>query len=244
MIPSTLHGPSIHLKKVSLQDGKQILLDSICGDFPAGGWHAILGPNGGGKSTLLKTLLGLTPHLGTINIAWACNPAQRRKDSSHIGYVPQLTPYDPSLPVSVRDYILMSLSRRPIWFNRKLPNHVIEAIRRIQLLDKMDRRIGDLSGGERQRLMLATALLRKPSLLLLDEPMTGLDKEGQTISLEILSSFHSAGGTILMVEHNWQLVQEYCDRVYWIDRTMKTYSSTTDFFQKTEHQSQRVPTAL
>lgn len=219
MIPEALSGPSIILNNVNFKNGSQILLKNISCQFEAKKWHAILGPNGGGKSTLLKTILGLNNHTGDIQIHWPSTISTNRTKGK-IGYIPQLMPFDASLPISVRDYLLMSLSYKPIWFKRSLPENIKDALKHIELEQKLDRRIGDLSGGERQRLMITTALLQKPNLLILDEPMTGLDRQGREDTLSLLTRFHQSGGTILMVEHDWKLIKQYCDRAFWIDQEL------------------------
>jgi len=226
-----LNGPQITFDQVSLKAGSQVLLKPISCEFSAGGWHAILGPNGGGKSTLLKTILGLTSHHGSIRIKWPSSTASSDKSTlGKIGYLPQLMPFDASMPISVNDYLLMSLTNKPVWFKRQLPKTAIDALKSIHLEDKLNRKISDLSGGERQRLMLITALLQNPSLLILDEPMTGLDKKGREDVLHLLENFHQAGGTILMVEHDWPLVQRYCNQVYWIDQSLQQQSDPKTFF--------------
>lgn len=214
LIESSVPGPSIKLCDVSLKSGEQTLLDAINVNFEAGRWHGIIGPNGSGKSTLIKTIMGMNKHTGTIQLSW---PHGR---SGNIGYIPQLVPFDASLPISVRDYLLMSLSDKPLWFGRRLPKSAFEALDVIGMADKTERKLGDLSGGERQRLMLTTALLQKPGLLILDEPMTGLDEAGRAQSLTILERFKQAGGTLLMIEHDWHLVQQYCDVIHWINKTL------------------------
>ncbi len=235
-IPNTLTGPSVLLEQTSVKEGDQQLLSAITTEFKAGGWHAILGPNGGGKSTLLKAILGLTPHQGSITIQWP-TAEPNTQSQGRLGYLPQSMPFDASLPISVRDYLLMSLSKKPIWFSRKIPVEVEVALNQVQLNDKLDRKVGDLSGGERQRLMLATALLQAPTLLILDEPMTGLDQQGQKDVLNLLSEFNTAGGTILMVEHNWQIVKQHCDQVYWIDKGLEYQGTPDDFFASKVSQS-------
>jgi zinc transport system ATP-binding protein len=227
-----LNGPSITFDKVSLKEGSQVILKPISCAFSAGSWHAILGPNGGGKSTLLKTILGLTSHLGAIQIEWPKNTiSSKRPAQGKVGYLPQLMPFDASMPISVTDFLLISLTNKPVWFKRKLPQNAIEALKKINFTDKLDSIIGDLSGGERQRLMLITALLQNPSLLILDEPMTGLDKKGREDVLNLLVNFQQAGGTILMVEHDWLLVQQYCDQVYWIDQGLQKQCDAKEFFK-------------
>ena len=224
MIETQIAGPHIKLEDVSLQAGQQLLLESINARFKSGDWIGIVGPNGGGKSSLLKTILGLNNHSGKIELSWP----EAGNGAGRIGYVPQLLPFDNSLPISVRDYLLMSLSKKPLWFDRKLPKIAEEALVSISLTAKLEQRIGDLSGGERQRLVLATALSQKPGLLVLDEPMTGLDKEGKQDSLKLLQAFKHAGGTILMVEHDSALVERYCDQRYWIEKCLKLIDNSAE----------------
>lgn len=237
LVPSMIAGPSVVLEGVSLKEGLLTILQDVDTHFEAGRWHAILGPNGGGKSTLLKTILGLKHHSGQVAIHWPndqIRTADRTKlgtQSQNIGYMPQLSPFDSSLPISVRDFVLMSLSTRPVWFKRTLSESAQSALDELGLSNKLDRKLGDLSGGERQRLVLGVALLKKPSLLILDEPMTGLDQQGQEQCLALLSKFQQSGGTILMVEHDWEVVQQHCHHVYWIDKTLQVQSQAKDFFE-------------
>ncbi|MCL6417564.1 ATP-binding cassette domain-containing protein [Aestuariirhabdus sp. Z084] len=236
MIADLLYGPSIVFSGVSLKQGQNILLKDISCEFNAGQWHGVVGPNGGGKSSLLKTMLGLKPHTGSIRIHWPSLASESAsaigagikgkftkssRKRSRIGYVPQLMPFDVSLPVSVRDYVLMSLSHKPLFFSRRLPPLVIQALDQVGLHNKLERKLGDLSGGERQRLMLCCALLHQPYLLILDEPMTGLDRQGQDEVVAILMQYRESGGTIVMVEHDWQLVDTHCDQVFLIDKGLK-----------------------
>ncbi len=217
MIEQKVAGPAVKLKQVNFHTGKQALLKDLNITFDAGQWYGIIGPNGGGKSTLIKTILGLNKHTGNIRIVWP----ESGSGQGQIGYIPQLIPFDDSLPISVRDYLLMSLSRKPIWFRRTLPKEVRAVLAHIGLKDKLERKVGDLSGGERQRLMLSCALLQKPSLLILDEPMTGLDAKGKQEALALLKQFRKAGGTLLMIEHDWQLIQDNCDKVVWVDQSTR-----------------------
>ncbi|MCH2159927.1 MAG: metal ABC transporter ATP-binding protein [Oleiphilaceae bacterium] len=219
MVCKNIAGPNLKLRNVHFHLGNQILLKDISVEFTRGLWYGIAGPNGGGKSTLIKTILGLNNHQGSITLDWPSSP--ELEGAGNIGYIPQLLPFDESLPISVRDYLLMSLSTKPVWFKRGLPIEVENALEHIQLKDKLERRIGDLSGGERQRLMLATALLQNPGLLILDEPMTGLDEQGKKDSLELLNRFKVAGGTILMIEHDWGLIREHCNQTFWVDKTIR-----------------------
>ena len=234
MIAAEIQGPSIVLEQVAVSEGSQVLLDPITVTFAAGNWHAILGPNGGGKSSLLKTLLGLKNHHGKISLHRPAGTDQKRVQQTNLGYVPQLVPFDVSLPISLRDYLLISLTRRPVFFGRELNGAVQAALEQVRLHDKLERRLGDLSGGERQRLMLVCALLQQPSLLILDEPMSGLDASGRDDTTALLARFRDAGGTILMVEHDWSLVQTHCDVVHWLDRDIKASGPCDRFYEVLE----------
>ncbi|OLQ91867.1 hypothetical protein BIY21_12690 [Vibrio ponticus] len=232
LVATNISGPSVHLENISVDEGNLKLLNQVDVIFESGGWHAILGPNGGGKSTLLKTILGQKNHQGRLTIHWAHAPNKTNKTKQRIGYLPQLMPFDASLPISVRDYLLLNLSPKPIWFNRSLSDQIKHGLVNLGLEEKLGRKIGDLSGGERQRLMLCTALLQKPTILILDEPMTGLDKQGRDDCLQLLKQFHHAGGTIIMVEHDWQVVEQHCEHIYWVDKHLKKIDRASDFFLK------------
>ncbi len=221
LFATSIFGPAINFESVGLTEGSLTILNDINAEFTAGGWHAVLGPNGGGKSTLLKAILGLTQHHGTIQIHWPQTEPKSPARFGSIGYLPQLLPFDASLPISVKDYLFMTISIKPAWFQRKLPHEVLSALIEVGLDGKVERKIGDLSGGERQRLMLCVALLQKPSLLILDEPLTGLDQQGRKEVLALLSKFHQSGGSIIMVEHDWQVVAHYCDHVYWVNKSLR-----------------------
>ncbi|WP_250654896.1 metal ABC transporter ATP-binding protein [Alkalimarinus coralli] len=202
----------------------------------AGGqWHAIVGPNGGGKSTLLKTILGLMPHQGDVSISWPGNK------KGGVGYMPQMQPFDRSVPISVLDYVLMSATKMPLWCSRKLPHSVFDVLERVRLTGLLDRKVGALSGGERQRLLLAVALLHSPSLLVLDEPLSGLDREGQEEMLSLLSEFNRQGGTIVMVEHDWQVVIDHCHQAYWIEGGLKAKGLPAEVFECTSPSTVRQP---
>ncbi|MEM7206800.1 MAG: metal ABC transporter ATP-binding protein [Pseudomonadota bacterium] len=220
MIEQNINGPTITFNDVCVNEGLLQLIGPVNCTFEAGMWHGVLGPNGSGKSTLLKSILGLKNHGGTIRIE-----NHNTAENTQIGYLPQIAPFDVSLPVSLLDYLLMSIKRTPVFFKRDLDNTIHTALMKVDLLQKINRRVGDLSGGERQRLMLVSAMLNKPGLLLLDEPMSGLDKDGRNSILELLAEFRDAGGTIIMVEHDWSIVRSNCERIHWLDREIKASES-------------------
>ena len=227
-LPTTLAkiGPAIEINDLAIKLGKVTLLTSVSATMSAGLWHGIVGPNGGGKSTLLKSIAGLMPHSGTIDMVCSSNQAPT------IGYMPQLAPFEQSLPISVLDYLRLNSQNRPVWLGFKNQDDIKQVVELLGIGQLLNNRLGTLSMGERQRVLLATALLQKPSLLLLDEPLAGIDKSGQAKILEVLADFKSKGGTIVMVEHNWQVLQQYCDQAYFIDGGLDKSGKPSDVLQQ------------
>ena len=146
-------GPSISLSHVSLRYENNIVLQDISATLGSGECHVIMGPNGGGKTSLLRSILGLTPFKGEVNIHWS-------KGKGKIGYVPQKATFEPSLPLTVLDFILLNQSRSPLFFNFN-KKHKVKALQQLARLGMEDRamfRMGQLSGGEQQRVLFAQAL--------------------------------------------------------------------------------------
>lgn len=202
--------PTVCFTNTGVTLGTNTLLNAFDFTVEPGCWLGIVGPNGGGKSTLMKALLGLVPHQGQIYLDW---PAEAGK----IGYVPQLAPFDATLPITVLDYLRMVSEDAPVWLSYKRNKKISEYMARFNIVDFADKRIGTLSTGERQRVLLCGALVNEPDILLLDEPLAGVDKQGHQLILDILHDYHQQGKSILMVEHHWHVIEAYCDRVALID---------------------------
>lgn len=168
--------------------------------------HAIVGPNGAGKTTLLAAILGLVPFEGTIAAHWA--------GTGRVGYVPQQFQVDRTLPVSVADFLALSRQSRPVCFGVAAPTRtrISLLLDRVGLRGFDDRPLSVLSGGELRRVLLANALDPLPELLILDEPLGGLDAAGAAWLDETLVSIKGAV-TILMVSHDADQVQRIADRV-------------------------------
>ena len=185
-----------------------------------GEFLGILGPNGGGKSTLLKTILGMTTvYSGTITVNGEPIPAGIR----HIGYVPQSGMFDRDFPISAGDVVLMGLRSkkgfRPFYTaeQRKQADEVMESLKILHLKDMT---VGELSGGQLQRVLIARALVSKPKVLLLDEPVASLDPAMRDSVYELLAEIHHEGVTVVMVTHDLQSLSQGVTRAVHLDRTM------------------------
>lgn len=202
-----LHGASVVLER-------RVLLKPVDLEVPAGTWCGVVGPNGGGKSTLLKAIAGLVAHQGSIALHWP------QAHPGRIGYMPQGVGVDASLPVTVLDYLRLHCERRPVWRRPGTNPRLRELIERLEVSAFLDQRLGSLSMGQQQRLMLCAALSNDPELLMLDEPLAGVDAAGREVLLRVIADYHEAGGSILMVEHNWDVIRRHCGLVVWIDQEL------------------------
>jgi zinc transport system ATP-binding protein len=179
---------------------------------------SLVGPNGAGKSTVLRTLLGLCPlDEGTIELHTARGVAS-------LGYVPQKLEIDRTVPLTVMEMLTLNMPVRGLWWGGANPAQRalgLDALARLEAAHLADRPVGALSGGEFQRVMIAYALLRSPEIILLDEPLTGVDKPGAELLEELILKLRSDHHlTVLMVSHDLHLVSNVSDRVLCLNQTM------------------------
>ncbi len=203
-----------------------VVLESINLELFAGDFLGIIGPNGGGKSTLLKAILGLiNPDRGKIDV-FGLPPARAR---SRIGYVPQKTVFDRSFPVKAQDVVLMGRYSRVGLLHRygKEDRHfALEALKAVGMEDRAEREIGELSGGEQQRVFVARSLVSDPDLLLLDEPTAGIDSAQQTEFYELLSHLNChLGKAIIMVSHDLTAVSTYVSKIACLNQRLYYHGS-------------------
>ena len=167
----------LRLNNVSVYDKKYIILNEVSFEVGHGEILALIGRNGAGKTTLLKAILNRIPYTGEILFF---NPHGNSIKNPKIGYVPQKLIFERNTPVTVLELFASSMCRFPIWFGirKKLKVRILEILKKFEIDDLVNRRLGDLSGGEMQRVLLAFALEPSPDILILDEPSSALDQKG------------------------------------------------------------------
>lgn len=207
----------IEVRDVCFSYGTQEVLHNVSFDIAPRSLVAVVGPNGGGKTTLLKLLLGaLEPRFGAVRVLGK-SPAEARP---RVGYVPQVTPFDPRFPVSVREVALMGRVGRGRFgtYGREDGEAARRALGRVQMGAFERRSFAELSGGERQRVMIAQALAGGSELLLLDEPVANVDPEHATLMYELFREL-SREVTVMMVSHNLGVVTGHATHVLCVNRT-------------------------
>lgn len=221
------HSCCLRISDLSVKIGNATILRDVNLHAHCGEMIAIIGPNGAGKSTLLKAILGQQEHSGVISFAV---PGQRNRKPK-IGYVPQSPTFDPGDPVSVADLFACCMSKRPAFLgiSKKMRQKVLECLERVHGEDLIDKRVGTLSGGELQRVLLALALEPLPNILILDEPLSGVDVEGMSLLMDMLDEIRQVYDlSILMTTHDFATLEMYADQVILIDHGIICQGSAKD----------------
>ena len=218
------HACCLRVENLSVQIGSDQILKDVNLHVHCGEMVALIGPNGAGKSTFLKAVLGQREYQGVIAFS---QPGQRSK-KPRIGYVPQSPAFDPGDPVSVADLFACCMSRRPAFLglSKAMRELVLECLERVHGTDLIDKRVGTLSGGELQRVLLALALEPLPNILILDEPLSGVDIEGMENLMDMLDEIRREYDlSILMTTHDFSMLRRYADQVVLIDHTVRIQGS-------------------
>ena len=207
----------VSLKNVDVYFNSTPILKNINLSIKQNNFLAIIGPNGGGKTTLLKVILGLIkPNKGEVKV-FGENPEKGRK---LIGYLPQYTFFDPNFPISVFDTVLMGRYKRIFRnYSKEDEKAALSALETVGMLEFKDRQIGKLSGGQLQRVFVARAIARQPKLLLLDEPMTSIDPEMQNLFYELLLKLKKKMA-IVLVTHDIGVVSTYVEEIACLNRRL------------------------
>ncbi|MGB3976950.1 MAG: ABC transporter ATP-binding protein [bacterium] len=182
-----------------------------------GAFVAVVGPNGGGKTTLIKLALGLIkPQRGKI-LLFGRDPTETR---ARVGYVPQIMMFDPHFPVRVKDVVRMGRVEKVRWgmYRKADDASVLDALEKVEAIDLMNKAFSDLSGGERQRVILAQALIGHPELLILDEPTANVDAVVEKRLYDLLKKINETI-TIFLVSHNLNVVTKHADHVLCVNHT-------------------------
>jgi manganese/zinc/iron transport system ATP- binding protein len=222
--------PSLRLDKVSAGYGDGPVVQDISLSFPPGSVTAVIGPNGSGKSTLLKAILGLTPALSG-QVLLEDRPVDDQR--AQVAYVPQREAVDWSFPVSAQQVVLMGRYRRIGWVRwpgAQDAAAVGEALARVGMRDLGARQIGALSGGQQQRVFLARALVQEATLMLLDEPMTGVDQTTEQLILGVFAELRDAGATILYATHDLESASESADFLCFVNRRIVAFGPPAETF--------------
>ena len=225
----------LHCLKIShigVQTDGHTLLKDVNLHVHCGELTAIIGRNGAGKTTLLKAILGEIPHTGSVAFS-GHNGTPVVGGKPRIGYVPQALSIDRNTPASVYDVLLSLTEGYPAFFpkRRKTVERFRAHLARFRADELLDQPIGRLSGGELQRVLLAAATLPTPDLLVLDEPVSGVDNSGLAEFYSLLQQLKEQEDmVILLVSHDLEFVRRHADKVVLLDKTVQAFGSPEDVF--------------
>ena len=218
------------IEDFSVKAGRLEIFSHVNMHVHCGQLTALIGPNGAGKSTLLKAILGEVKHSGKLHYVDA-----KGEHTGHpvIGYVPQYLQFDVSAPTSVQDLFMACLTKRPVWLCRagKLRQRILTDLKRVRAEHLIDRRLGALSGGELQRVLLALSLDPLPDLLLLDEPVSGVDQNGLELFYEIITELlQKEDMAIILISHDLNLVAKHADQVVLLNKGVVCQGTPREVF--------------
>ncbi len=214
----------LEVKDLTVRYGDILAVENVSFSLEKGKFYTIVGPNGGGKSTLVKTIVGvIDDYEGEIKIFGKERDEYLREKM--IGYVPQM-PSRIEFPIRVLDVVLMGLFReRRFRFRKEHIRRAMGALERVGMDGYASRLIHELSGGQRQRVMIARAIVSEPEILIMDEPTVGLDSESQARFYDLVKSFKGSGMTVIVVTHDVGFVSEYSDGILCINRKLVVHAT-------------------
>ena len=222
------------INNIGVKIGDEVILKDVSIHIHCGELTVIIGRNGAGKSTLLKAILGEIEHTGDITF-------MDKKDNVtkkiKIGYVPQSINVEKHMPTTVYDLFASCITHIPVFLrkDKKIYNEIKEHLKIFGAENLIDKSIGDLSGGELQRVLIAIATKPTPNLLILDEPVSGIDRNGIKEFYNIISKLKSEYDmSIILVSHDLDLAKKYADKVILLDKEVIKEGKPEDVFRSLE----------
>ena len=234
MQPCGLH--CIKMQDIGVTIGEQNILQHVNLHIHCGTLAAVIGKNGAGKSTLIRAILGDIPHTGTIEFK---NRENGHMQKMRIGYVPQSLNIEKKTPISVYDMIASYQSCYPVFLkkSKKLYEKIKEHLAVFKAEELIDKQVCNLSGGELQRVLLSMAVMDEPNLLLLDEPVSGIDQNGMDLFYHTISELKRHYDlAIILISHDLDYVAQYADQVILIDGTVKKQGTVRQVYESEEFQ--------
>jgi manganese/zinc/iron transport system ATP- binding protein len=220
--------PAIEIENLTVAYGRRVALRNVSATIARGAFVGVIGPNGAGKSTLLKAIVGIAPaRRGSIRVLG--RPA--REAHSHVAYVPQREAVHWDFPVTVLDVVMMGRYRGRGWLRllqRRDRDAALDALAQVGMSDRRDEQIGRLSGGQQQRVFLARALAQDAEILLLDEPLNGVDMRTQETMLGVVERLQAAGRTVVMATHDLNMAAESCDCLCCVNHNLVAYGPSDE----------------
>ena len=219
----------VRIRDIGVQIGGQVILEHVSLHLHCGELLAVIGRNGAGKSTLVRAILDDVAHTGSVEFRDTENGGMQK---IRIGYVPQSLELEPNTPMDVYDLIASFRYDTPVFLRkRRVCEEIAEALAEFEAEDLIDRRLSSLSGGELQRVLLSLAVMDRPNLLLLDEPLSGIDKNGMDLFYEKADDLRkNYDMAILLISHDLDYVAKYADRVVLMDKTVLAEGSPAEVF--------------
>ncbi|WP_130838114.1 metal ABC transporter ATP-binding protein [Lachnoclostridium sp. Marseille-P6806] len=223
-------GPVIHVEKLGVAYGDTLVFRGVTADVAPRTLTAVIGPNGAGKSTLIKAILRfIRPFEGQVTLFGEPLERVRRR----IAYVPQTAAVRWNFPITAGEVVLMGRYARLGWFRRPGAadrERAEQALEEMEIADLRDRQIAQLSGGQKQRIFIARALCQDAELLIMDEPLAGVDHRSERIIMSRIRELQAEGRTILCVHHDLHTVPGYFDHVLLINRRIIAQGPTARCF--------------
>ena len=222
------------INNISVKFGNDVILKNVSIHIHCGELTVIIGRNGAGKSTLLKAILGEVEHKGNIIFT---DEKDNLTKKIKIGYVPQKLNIEKHMPTTVFDMFASCISYIPVFLkkDKKIYKEIKEHLKIFGVDRLIDKSIGDLSGGELQRVLIAMATKPIPNLLILDEPVSGIDKNGIRDFYQILNRLKAEYDmSIILVSHDLELANQYADRVILLDKEVIKEGTPQEVFESLE----------